>query len=457
CVISESSVRSDILFNDEDGIACLTNDEIFENLALRGYEQLSIKLTFQKGKITPLFDSMLVPNQAPEGEGSAIPPEPQPIPSTSQPNFLEPQTETPPTVSHELQTEAHIEQILPSPSTYQRKQRKTQKHKRSKKVTELPQTSVPLDHGADEAVHKEGVTVWKGISLLIPRRQDTILGGADAQTRPETVSKTSHNPPLSEVNTFKRREDSMEYHDDLMDFVPPTPYDSPLSGGNTPGSDEGRMELIQELMETCTSLTKRILSLKEEKTAQDKVITRLKLRVKRLEKKRKARTPQPIKRRLFKGRVKTSTDKILEVIVEDKGSGEKGGSTADQVSTARPEVSAASVPVNMRSEKAKEKEKGVVLIDKEEPPRLNRSTTTLQPLPTIDPKDKGKGVLVEEEPEKPMKVKRKDQGLSQIESDVELAQRLHEEELADLDKAQKERQKQEEATNAALAEEFDEI
>ncbi|GJW05383.1 hypothetical protein Tco_1564239 [Tanacetum coccineum] len=55
------------------------------------------------------------------------------------------------------------------------------------------------------------------------------------------------------------------------------------------------------------------------------------------------------------------------------------------------------------------------------------SITTLQPLPTIDPKDK------------------------------ELAQRLHEEELAELDRAQKERQKQEEATSAALAKEFDEI
>nr|GEV14644.1 putative ribonuclease H-like domain-containing protein [Tanacetum cinerariifolium] len=56
----------------------------------------------------------------------------------------------------------------------------------------------------------------------------------------------------------------------------------------------------------------------------------------RLEKKRKARTSQPMKRRLFKGRVKTSTDKSLEVLVEDKGSGEKGGSTADYVRTARP-------------------------------------------------------------------------------------------------------------------------
>nr|GEV57413.1 RNA-directed DNA polymerase, eukaryota, reverse transcriptase zinc-binding domain protein [Tanacetum cinerariifolium] len=48
-VISESSMRRDLLFDDEDGITCLTNDEIFENLALMGYEQLSTKLTFQKG------------------------------------------------------------------------------------------------------------------------------------------------------------------------------------------------------------------------------------------------------------------------------------------------------------------------------------------------------------------------------------------------------------------------
>ncbi|GJZ44598.1 putative ribonuclease H-like domain-containing protein [Tanacetum coccineum] len=171
-VISESSVRSDLLFNNDDGIACLTNDEIFENLALMRYEQLSTKLTFQKGKVTLLFDFMLVQNQAPEGEGSGIPLEPQPTPSTSQPNVSKPQTEslqteTPPTVSYQVQIEAHIEQILPFPSIYQRKQIKTQKHRRAKQVTALPQTSMPLDHEADEAIHKKGVTVWKGLSLLL--------------------------------------------------------------------------------------------------------------------------------------------------------------------------------------------------------------------------------------------------------------------------------------------------
>ncbi|GJZ90742.1 hypothetical protein Tco_0662669 [Tanacetum coccineum] len=282
-VITESSVMNDLLFDDEDGITCLINDEIFENLALMGYERLSSKLTFQKGsfspqwkflihiilhcisskstgwnkfstnlasaviclakgqnfnfsklifdgmlrnldpkkflmyprflqlflnnqlkdlsepfndtydtpchtkkvfsnmarqskgfsgKFTPLFDSMLVQNHAPEGEGSIIPPEPQPTPSISQPNVSEPQTaplqtETPPTVSHEPQTEANIEQKLPSPFTYQRKHKKTQKHRRVKKVIELPQASVPLDLGVDESVHKEGVMVWKGLSLLM--------------------------------------------------------------------------------------------------------------------------------------------------------------------------------------------------------------------------------------------------------------------------------------------------
>ncbi|GJV24805.1 hypothetical protein Tco_1377500 [Tanacetum coccineum] len=111
--------------------------------------------------------------------------------------------------------------------------------------------------------------------------------------------------------------------------------------------------------------------------------------------------------------------------------------------------------IKMKEQKAKEK--GVAITDVEDSSntiRPVRSITTLQPLPTINPKDKGKGVLVEEEPKK---IKRRDQGLAQIESDAELAQRIHEEELAELERAQQERQRQEDDTNAALAKEFDEI
>ncbi|GKA25839.1 hypothetical protein Tco_0711948 [Tanacetum coccineum] len=37
-------------------------------------------------KVTPLFDSMLVPHQAPEGEGLEQPTEPQPTPSPTHPS-----------------------------------------------------------------------------------------------------------------------------------------------------------------------------------------------------------------------------------------------------------------------------------------------------------------------------------------------------------------------------------
>ncbi|GKD52380.1 hypothetical protein Tco_1281356 [Tanacetum coccineum] len=443
-VISKSSVRSDLLFNDEDGIACLTNDEFFENLALMGYEQLSTKLNFQK-------------------------------------------------VSYELETEAHIEQILPSPSTYLRKQRKTQKHRRAKQVTVLPQTSVPLDHGADKAVHKEGVAA--------PRNH----GGVLAQTRSERVLKKPNEPPLPEGHTSRSREGSMEHTFELMDIVPPTPYDSPLSGGYTPGSDESRMKL-KDLLAICTKLSKHVLDLEKEKDAQAVEILKLKKRVKKLERKRKLSISHP-RRRIYR-QVKSSNDDLDEEDASKQGrESDKTKSIfkdsdfdvldddmedveGETVHTATTGVSAVSAPVTtagvaistaeprtppttaatafidkdltiaqtlikMKEEKAKEK--GVAIKDVEDSPRPIRSITTLQPLPTIDPKDKGKGVLVEEEPEKPEKVKRRDQGLAQIESDAELAQRLHEEELAELDRAQKERQKQEEATSAALAEEFDEI
>ncbi|GJY04085.1 hypothetical protein Tco_0370025 [Tanacetum coccineum] len=52
-VVTESSVRSDLHFNDEDGATCLTTVEIFENLALMGYERDSDKLSFEKALFSP--------------------------------------------------------------------------------------------------------------------------------------------------------------------------------------------------------------------------------------------------------------------------------------------------------------------------------------------------------------------------------------------------------------------
>ncbi|GKD41994.1 hypothetical protein Tco_1266639 [Tanacetum coccineum] len=485
-VILESSVKNDLLFDDEDGITYLTNDEIFENLALMGnldskkflmyprflqlflnnqlkdlpepfndtYETPShTKKVFSNmarqsksfsGKVTPLFESMLVQNQAPEGESSVTPPEPQPTPSTSQPNVSEPQTEllqteTPPTVSHEPQTEANIEQILPSPSIYQRKHRKTQKHRRAKKVTELPQTSVPLDLGADEVVHKEGVTALRN------------HGGAPAQTRSKRVLKQPNEPPLPE-------------------------------GGYTPGSDESRLKW-EELMVMCTKLSKQVLDLEKEKDAQAVELLKLKKRVESsnddLDEEgasKQGRTSKKTKP-MFKDNDFDDLDDLVDegmAFVQEKDAENQGKIGADDteavntagegVSIAAPRTPPATTTlvfddedvtmamaqtlIKMKEEKAKEKR--VAIKDVEDSSKPIRSITTLQPLPTIDPKDKGKGILQKTKPVE--KTKKKVQGDAQIERDVEIALRIQ----AELDKELKvEKQRQEEASKVAMADMFD--
>ncbi|GKC04874.1 hypothetical protein Tco_0996484 [Tanacetum coccineum] len=69
------------------------------------------------------------------------------------------------------------------------------------------------------------------------------------------------------------------------------PHDSPLSGGDTPGSDEGSKKL-NELMELCTKLFDKVISLekdlKQTKKVYGKALTKLVKKVKYLEDKLKS-------------------------------------------------------------------------------------------------------------------------------------------------------------------------
>ncbi|GKD62654.1 hypothetical protein Tco_1300163, partial [Tanacetum coccineum] len=143
-------------------------------------------------------------------------------------------------------------------------------------------------------------------------------------------------------------------------------------------------------------------------------------------------------------------------------SGEKRGSTVStarpEVDTARPDIDIARPEVHIAN--APVSTVGVTIstadpeVNVEDSLRPVRSITTLKPLPSIDPKYKGRGILVEEEP---VKIKRKDQGIDQIERDEELAHKLHEEELAEIARIQEEKAAQEEASRVAIMEMFDEV
>nr|GEV78850.1 hypothetical protein [Tanacetum cinerariifolium] len=242
-------------------------------------------------------------------------------------------------------------------------------------------------------------------------------------------------------------------------------YLEKTEGGHTPRSDGGSMTL-KELTNLCTTLSQKVLDIEKVKTAQAKEIASLKKRVTKLEQRQSLRILgfHPFRAGMNfvidEDGDKTeefNLDADTEVIVEDKSSGKKGGSTAKTVSTARPNISTARLDISaarpevsagepktpsttttmfddvdvtiddtlvkMKSQKAKEK--GVAFKDVDDFARPIRSITTLQPLLTIDPKDKGKGIL--QEPEPVNKTKKKDQ--DQIERDAKVALKIQ----ADLD------------------------
>ncbi|GJZ60471.1 hypothetical protein Tco_0616287 [Tanacetum coccineum] len=321
----------------------------------------------------------------------------------------------------------------------------------------------------------------------------------------ETASKKSHDPPLAEGNTSGSGEDNMEYQVDLTDFVPPTPHDSPLSGGHTPGSDEGRPN-FNELINLCTQLSNRVRALENSKTTQDLVIKQLKKRVKRLEKALRVRTSGM---KLFKigtskrkgldkenvskqGRKSDKTKPMFNDsdfdVLDNAIENVKGGSTAEQITTAGDTLNTDSINVSTAGpshvstvgpsnvsvvgpststardifkdemttiadtlvaiRSGRPRTTSVMICNVEEEPR--RATT----VPTVQSQDKGKGKMVEPGPT--LKNPRK----AQIQMDEELAKRLFEEEQAQFEKDQRiarEKAAKQEAKDAALFEQMEDL
>ncbi|GJV27005.1 hypothetical protein Tco_1383453 [Tanacetum coccineum] len=142
--------------------------------------------------------------------------------------------------------------------------------------------------------------------------------------------------------------------------------------------------------------------------------------------------------------------------VEPVTTASKGVSTAraipEEVSTAKPDmdVTFAEALVDLlksgKKKSPKPKARGISFQDPEE---VARREVISPPVSKILTKDKRKAIMTE--PEKLLKKK------DQIQSDEELAPRLHTEEQAEFERLQKERVAQEEASRAAIYEEMDNI
>ncbi|GJV38764.1 hypothetical protein Tco_1417204 [Tanacetum coccineum] len=168
-IITESSVRRDLQLADEEGVDCLPNSTIFEQLTLMG-----IGKGFS-GRVTPLFQTMVVQNQSQLGEGSAILTDPHHTPT-----FIQPSTQP---------------------------QKTQQPRKPKRKDTQVPQSSDPIENVADETVYKE---LGGGGHWCQETMRDTIT-----QTRFVSVSKHSNDSLLARGNILQSDEDILKL-DELM-------------------------------------------------------------------------------------------------------------------------------------------------------------------------------------------------------------------------------------------------
>ncbi|GJT34138.1 hypothetical protein Tco_0924557 [Tanacetum coccineum] len=303
-VISESSVRSNLHFNDEDGVTSLTNSEILENLALMGYEIVFDKLTFQKAFFSPQWKYLIHTilhclsskstawNEFSTNIASAV----ICLENNQKFNFSklifdEPFNDTYETPKHTQKVFANMRRKGKSfsrtitPLFASMLVLQVVKGKGSRQPSEPqppPSTAPPSQEGqsggppekvGDEVVHKElGDRVERdattAASLDVEQDSGNILKTQSTQstaipnTRSERVPTPSYDSPLLGGNTPKSDEERLEQHE-LTDNVPPTPYDSPLLGGYTPGSNEGKLKQ-DKLTDIVTALSQKVEGLESD-------------------------------------------------------------------------------------------------------------------------------------------------------------------------------------------------
>ncbi|GJY29060.1 hypothetical protein Tco_0404827 [Tanacetum coccineum] len=191
------------------------------------------------------------------------------------------------------------------------------RHVKRGRDTKIPQFSGPPVKVGDEAVHKElGDKMERAATTASSleaeqdsgsglRCQDTILGGVDAQTRKVkiTVSEASIRrhlkledskgiPSLPTAEIFEQLAlmgvpSTSQPPITLIEEAAPMPYESPLHSVHLLRHDEGSMQQ-NELMDLVTKLSERVTVLETDiqqtKKVYSSAITKLILRVKKLEK-----------------------------------------------------------------------------------------------------------------------------------------------------------------------------
>ncbi|GJS52053.1 hypothetical protein Tco_0625415 [Tanacetum coccineum] len=496
--ISEASIRTELIFDDADGIDSLPNQAIFNAIQRMGYEG-------DLSKVTPLFDTMLVQPTQDEGASSESQSveqsSPSPTPTGEVPNESLPDSTSaqPSEVPFEQQPD-HSPSPSPQPSP-----------------TPIVPDSIPEhtgenlgDHSSNDqslSGNEDAMTLQNVYDLCISLCKQVSDQAKEIKLLKAKITKLKKKatPVIKHFKEYQKRiSKEQRQQRKRLSKKKRVQQESVSKQGRKNAKGDGKAKenaqsegRSKEMMNEDKENDEVSLSTEDEvSTAKEGVSTDFE----------KVSTDRP---KLSTDDFKVSTDEQMESTddqvdaseeifkgSEDQGEGteEKVESTteqkesteeqrvgteeqskeeiatqASQTSTQTPssvifgdDETIATLLINMSKAKAtsKEKEKGVELKDVEEierpRPTSQRSLLTLKPLPKIDPKDKGKKKIEEEDESEsedddiPQAVKK----IKQLESDEELARKVQEEWEAEEEKNKIAR---EEAANEALIKNFDDV
>ncbi|GJW14477.1 hypothetical protein Tco_0018610 [Tanacetum coccineum] len=162
------------------------------------------------------------------------------------------------------------EEPITVPSSSQPK--KTHKPRKAKRATKISQYNGPISLIADETVTNE--------------RDDIMERDATTASSLESEQNSGSGPRCQDTILGDAKSQKLGFETCILN----SPNDPPLSRFNTLGSGEDRLKL-KELIDLYTKMSDKVLALETTKTAQAKEIASLKKRVKKLERKRKSKTP----------------------------------------------------------------------------------------------------------------------------------------------------------------------
>nr|GEX09875.1 putative ribonuclease H-like domain-containing protein [Tanacetum cinerariifolium] len=197
---------------------------------------------------------------------------------------------------------------------------------------------------------------------------------------------------------------------------PSSPPPQQQSSHQAPPQDAKFLTQLQQVLNVCSALSKRVENLENANTAQNLEIVKLKARVKKLEKANKFKSSKLRRLRKVRTSRRVGSSNDMEDVfsqgrmIDDMNMNEGIDAASATIPTAKPTIPAAALTVVAAYTRRR---KRVIIRDPEE--ELSLKT----PAETPKVKDKGKGILVETP--KPMKKK------DQIELDAEYAKKLYEE------------------------------